>query len=232
MSIADKLTTIAENVSKVYEAGKAAGGGVDAGLDLFWETFQRGGGDTESMNCVDMKFGYKRWTDETFKPKYPLVLVGDGSNLFRDSLITNYEALKMVNFSGVTSFNDMFRESKITHLGVFDVTGRAAPYNLYQVFYGGRIESIDKMIVNEKLTFSMNWGGSLKNITFEGVIGNDPYFKNCPNLTYESLMSTIEHLKDYSGTETSKNLGLGETNLAKLTDEEKAIATQKGWTMN
>ena len=27
MSIADKLTTIAENVPKVYEAGKAAGGG-------------------------------------------------------------------------------------------------------------------------------------------------------------------------------------------------------------
>lgn len=33
MSIADKLTTIAENVSKVYEAGQAAGGGTGGNYD-------------------------------------------------------------------------------------------------------------------------------------------------------------------------------------------------------
>jgi hypothetical protein len=30
---------------------------------------------------------------------------------------------------------------------------------------------------------------------------------------------------------TTKTLTLGSTNLAKLTDEEKAIATNKGWTL-
>ena len=35
MSIADKLTAIAENVEKVYEAGKAAGGGTVIGLPTY-----------------------------------------------------------------------------------------------------------------------------------------------------------------------------------------------------
>ncbi|MBQ9096942.1 MAG: hypothetical protein IJY55_00920, partial [Clostridia bacterium] len=51
------------------------------------------------------------------------------------------------------------------------------------------------------------------------------------NLTFDSLVSIILALKDYSGTSTTKTVTLGATNLAKLTDSEKAIATQKGWTL-
>ena len=232
MSIADKLTTIAENVPKVYEAGKAAGGGTDAGIDLFWETFQKGGVGT--INCADMKFGYGRWTDETFKPKYPLVLVGDGSNMFREATITNYDALKMVDFSKVTNFNYMFRTSKITHLGVIDTRG--ATNNMFnETFYGAHeLETIDKFILKEDGSqgFIIPFvAAKLANITFEGVIGQDIYLHDCKNLTHASLMSVIGCLKDYSGTETTKRLQIASANLAKLTDEEKAIATQRGWTL-
>lgn len=41
-------------------------------------------------------------------------------------------------------------------------------------------------------------------------------------------MSAINALKDLTG-ETSKTLSLGTTNLDKLTDEQKAIATAKNW---
>jgi hypothetical protein len=44
-------------------------------------------------------------------------------------------------------------------------------------------------------------------------------------------MSIIYALKDYSGTSTSKTVTLGTTNLNKLTEAEKAIATQKGWSL-
>ena len=51
-------------------------------------------------------------------------------------------------------------------------------------------------------------------------------------LTHDSLMNVINNLYDIAtkGCKTQK-LVLGSTNLAKLTDEEIAIATNKGWTV-
>lgn len=77
-------------------------------------------------------------------------------------------------------------------------------------------------------------GKSLENITFNGVIkitGLD--LSPCTKLTHDSLMSAINALYDYAseGTTGTFKLILGSTNLAKLTDAEKAIATQKGWTL-
>lgn len=50
----------------------------------------------------------------------------------------------------------------------------------------------------------------------------------CPNLTKESLMNVINKMADLSGVE-QQTLTLGETNLAKLSEEEKAVATTKNW---
>ena len=55
----------------------------------------------------------------------------------------------------------------------------------------------------------------------------------CPALTHDSLMNVINNLYDIAsiGVQPQK-LQLGSTNLAKLTDEEKAIATNKGWSLS
>ena len=50
-----------------------------------------------------------------------------------------------------------------------------------------------------------------------------------PLLTHDSLLNVINEASDV--TSSPKTLTLGATNLAKLTDEEKAIATNKGWTL-
>lgn len=47
-------------------------------------------------------------------------------------------------------------------------------------------------------------------------------------LSHDSLLSIINSCSQVSETQTLK---LGETNLAKLSEEEKAIATSKGWTL-
>ena len=54
-------------------------------------------------------------------------------------------------------------------------------------------------------------------------------FSPCPNLTHDSLMSIINNLAKVTST---KKLVLGSTNLAKLSDEDKAIATNRGWTLS
>ena len=48
-------------------------------------------------------------------------------------------------------------------------------------------------------------------------------------ITHDSLMNVINKAADV--TASPATLTLGSTNLAKLTDEEKAIATNKGWTL-
>lgn len=50
------------------------------------------------------------------------------------------------------------------------------------------------------------------------------------NITVESMVAMFNSLKDLTG-DTAKTLTLGSTNLAKLTDEQKAIATNKNWTL-
>lgn len=74
---------------------------------------------------------------------------------------------------------------------------------------------------------------ALQNITFEGTIPISVSFKDCTLLTHDSLMSIINALKDYSEDEsgTIYTLTLGTTNQEKLTDEEMAMVTQKGWSL-
>lgn len=66
------------------------------------------------------------------------------------------------------------------------------------------------------------------------------YLNNSSDLTYESLMNVINKLYDLNltynvangGTLYTQSLKLGSTNKAKLTAEEIAIATAKGWTVS
>ena len=66
--------------------------------------------------------------------------------------------------------------------------------------------------------------GGFKNLS----ISVTAYFlDNCPNLTVESLMNVINNLATVSG----QTLKFGSTNLNKLTAEQIAVATAKGWTL-
>ena len=65
-------------------------------------------------------------------------------------------------------------------------------------------------------------------------ITGSPNFKvsfslsDCKNLTHDSLIVVINGLQTVT---TAQTLTLGSTNLAKLTDDEKKVATDKGWTL-
>lgn len=49
-------------------------------------------------------------------------------------------------------------------------------------------------------------------------------------LTHDSMVAMLENLADLTG-QTAKTLTLGETNLARLSEEEKAVATAKNWAL-
>lgn len=68
----------------------------------------------------------------------------------------------------------------------------------------------------------------LTNLTIEGELRAGLWLHS--DLTLESLLSIINALVDLTG-EDSKTLNLGANNLAKLSDEQKAIATNKNWVL-
>lgn len=74
----------------------------------------------------------------------------------------------------------------------------------------------------------INFGG-LKNLKIDW---SDYYgLCQCPNLTYESIMNVINGLYDLrgNGDMTPRTLKLDSNSLNKLSDDDKAIATAKGW---
>lgn len=225
MSIAEKLKQIAENTPKVYEAGK------QAEWDAFWDVFQENGNRTGYQQT------FVRWKQENFNPKYSFILVGAGAaQMFQyariTDIITPFKKRNLVlDTSEVDYFTQMFQGAHTEHIPTLDM--RKAVNTSYMFGSGCAVVTIDKLIVSETtpLNQSVFDGAQLENITFEGVIGSDVSFSYCKKLTHESLMSIITHLKDFNGTSETRTLTLGNTNSAKLTEEERMIAFTKGWTL-
>lgn len=102
MSIAEKLTAVAENVPKVYEAGKKSE------YESFWDIYQNEG---KSMN-YSQAFAYDRFTEENYKPKYDIVCdntTNSGRQIFfenkniTDVKVAVYASNNMANCFGRTN---------------------------------------------------------------------------------------------------------------------------------
>ncbi len=220
-----------------FEAGKAQGGGgnTEQILDEFASTIQRVGTRTDFSNA----FLRSTITDETISGIFARwnstiqranKMFSETANL-REGLYTD-----VLDFSQCVNLLDVFSESGITKLKKIDARATTSGFNgMANMFYNCRkLESIDEFYpsVNTKFsgTFSTCYG--LTKIIFMSEIAVDGLaISHCSKINKESLMSILNQLKDYTGTGTTKTVTLGTTNLAKLTDAEKAIATQKGWTL-
>lgn len=231
MSIADKLTTIAENQQKVFDAG------AKAESDRFWDEIQKNG----TRNTYERAFS--QWSSEYIRPKYKVVpITSTGVQL----MFSGCQKLRKVeaeyfDFSqketGTTNtqgyyyvFSDCYALEEIEDIGLI-------PQNNYQYAFRRcrKLHTIAKMGVDENTKFSNTFEecAVLENLMIDGTIGQNGFDVHwSTSLTHDSLMSIINALGNKTGTSgTSWVCTLGSANLAKLTDTEKAIATQKGWTL-
>ena len=72
----------------------------------------------------------------------------------------------------------------------------------------------------------------LTNVTLSGTLNcNNLSFSASTALTVDSMVNIISVLVDRTD-QSSYTLNLGSTNLAKLTDEQKAVATNKNWVLS
>jgi hypothetical protein len=144
---------------------------------------------------------------------------------------TNLMQVPLLNTANVVHFDEMFYNcSSLTVVPQFDTT------NLYSanLMFGGcsKLVSVPLLdFTNAKELRSMLLGCSeltdLKGFTNLSV---NLDLSSSRKLTADSIMNVINQAADLSETDNA-TLTLGTTNISKLTEEQIAIATSKGWTL-
>ena len=155
-------------------------------------------------NCTNLK---------TAKSKSTRTGGSTGDNVFQndtalETVILSDETTTIGTnvFYGCTSLKTVYLPSSITTATYSSLTSTSSSY---YVFYN--------CTALEDIQLGQDWNMSLRlNVS--------------NNLTVDSMVAMFNSLKDLTG-DTAKTLTLGSTNLAKLTDEQKLIATNKNWTL-
>ena len=158
--------------------------------------------NTSKVISMEQMFAYCRRL--TSIPELDTSKVSNMSSMFFNcsSLIT----IPLLNTSNVTNMSSMF----------------AYCINLTSI----------PLLDTSKVTDMSSMFNGCSNLTKISMIniGADLDIHYCTKMTREALLEVLGNLKDLTG-QTSKTLTLGSTLLAKLTDDDKAIATNKNWTL-
>lgn len=227
MTIAEKLTTIAENEQKVYDAGKKAE------YDRFWDAYQQNGNRTDCQRC----FSGVAWTAETLKPKYDIKPKWGGATAmfqmcgFVGSLKEHFESLGIgLDLSEISGCSQLFYQATgITELPVLDFSNtiQECTYLFYQCT---ALETLG-LVMAESTAFNANCFTSctaLKNLTVEGTIGNNLDIHWSTNLTVASVESIINAL----GGTASRTLTLPSA-MSSNPEYTSVIATKpSNWTVS
>lgn len=256
MSIQDKLTTITENVPKVYEAGIAEG--KKAQYDAYWDSFQINGTRTSYYYAFDKH----HFNSDIFYPKYDIrpagscermfYAWGDG-NLWGEQIFNLKARLEecgvVLDTSKVTNLTNAFAYCTFTEIPTIDLTGLTVDSaGIFSHSYGNNVYqmSIEKIIISETTPIASSWftnNTALKNVIFEGVIGKSGLnLAPCYRLNKASFVSVIECL---STTTSGMSVSLSKTavdrefqtssgsNDGSTSAEWQAlVATKPNWTIN
>ena len=179
--------------------------------------------DTSSTTYISGMFN--SCTSLTTIPLFDFSSAIEATEIF--AYCTSLKTIPQFNFSKLQIAQSMFQDStSLESLPELDF---------------GNVRMADQMFGWSEFPNLTTIGG-FKN--FKPSCGN--FIGNCSNLTVESLMNIINNLWDWSNSSsgvitfedgttydygTDHSLGFGETNLTKLTDEQKAVATNKGWNL-
>ncbi len=237
-----KPEQMAQNIQYAlnYQYSKGADTGMAYGkqaeYDRFWDTYQQNG------NRRDYGYAFYGASWRNFKPKYSVTIganVECGQGVFGRFDYDNTDTSTWIDL-------DDFAEVDFSQSPNVSSAFASSYFNTVRVDFGNAVQAsscfnyshIKNLYIrlSEKCTTAYMMFSNMRdteNIIFteDSVLNYNFDFKQSTKLTHESLMSIINALKDCSETGTTNTCSLGSTNLAKLTDAEKAIATQKGWTL-
>lgn len=241
----------ADGVEEGYANGKTEGiaEGVKAEHDRFWDAYQ---GYGRRSNYQYAFAGANGWNDDTFQPKYDMLLARgySGSSMFYMSIISNIaESLEKAGVKLDTTncgyFDSMFCKTTTLRIPEINATFgmEYSAYGLANTFTASMVETIDRLVVVEHLKYTNTFDqcAALKHITIDGVIGENINFQWSP-LSGESIGSVVSHLSDSAAGKTV-TFKLSAVNSAFETAEGAAdgsaseawaalIATKSNWTIS
>ena len=211
----------------------------ELGLKFAYSTFSTVPDVFDFNNVMDVVFMFQGCSSLTTIPLINTSNVTTMNYMFQDC--SSLTTIPLINTSNVFSMDWIFRDcnslTTIPQLVTSNVT------SMIRMFYGcTSLESLpilDCSKVNSNKGFfgstfsndflNLTYLGGFKGLKIDWKDGNG--LNKCPNLTVDSLMNVINNLYDFvgNGSTTTRTLELGTTNLNKLTDEQKAVATNKGW---
>ena len=151
--------------------------------------------------------------------------------MFQDC--SSLTTIPMLNTSNVTNMEKMFSGcSHLTTIPQLDTSKLEGSRWMFDRCTN--LVSVPRLDMSNNVACYGMFGqqGELSKLTdIGGLIGlkDNLQLDKCPILTHDSLMNVINDAADV--TADPKTLTLGTKNLDKLTDADKAIATNKGWTL-
>ena len=185
--------------------------------------------DTSKVTYMGGMFGGCR--SLTSIPLLDTSKVTDMNGMFESC--SSLTSIPLLDTSNVTNMYNMFYEcSSLTSIPALDTSNVTS---MSYIFDGCSSLTSIALLDTTNVTNMNNLFGwnTMNKLTYLGGFKNlsasvtSSFLDQCPNLTVESLMNVINNLATVSG----KTLKFGSTNLNKLTAEQIAIATNKGWTL-
>ena len=180
----------------------------------------------DMSNVTNMNSMFQHCTSLTTIPQLNTPKVNNMEYMFNGC--SNLTTLPQLNTSNISSMSNMFTScSKLTTIPQFDTSKVTNMYYAFQRCTS--LTTIPPIDVSKVTNTYYMFGGctSLKSILMHGMkVSFDIHAST--QFEESDLVTILNNLATVTSTRT---LTMGSTNLAKLTDEEKAIATNKGWTL-
>ena len=227
MTTAERLTTIAENQQKVFDAGKKSE------WDTFWDAYQQNG----TRANYQMAFSYG-WNNNSLKPKYDIIPTSGATSIFQQNGFEGDFAQRLedcgvkLDLSKANSAHSVFNSaSKITRVPEINITGAGA--SATGVFaYCGKLVTIDKFIVAETNVFTSSFinCSQLVNLTVEGVVAASIDLKWSP-LSKDSILSVFSALSDSCTGQTATFKKTAKEAAFTDTEWESLKSTKSNWTI-
>ena len=172
----------------------------------------------EMTNAIGNSFKFRKGDFSKCNKLTKLTLSGDGAFITTELILPNGGVLGTLSLSALYNIKSI------------DIPNSVKSLSLINCF------NLEEIIIPESAvtSVSISQATGIKRIILPYDFNPNSVslqLGSCLLLEHDSMVAMLENLADLTG-QTAKTITFGATNLAKLTDEEKAIATNKNWTLS